>query len=271
MSFLPDKPPAWVTGAAIATRQPSALSLEQALGSVSCLVLSRTTGVNQLIDALGGIPSVRRYEILAGPGEILGTVEEESAPLSLVARWLLPRNRRFRLHVVSDGRRVMSLERPRFWLRPSLHLTDGADVPLGSILPHGGITADARKFDIVDPAGQAIGAVTWSDAHTFDVRLGTDDTASTPVTIRKSLSVGPVGMLPTAYNLALMLPGNGDVALGRLGLAIAIMADAWYLDDLSREPIAQAPLMQEMLDDVTAWSRKGSDASSDLFGPKDAS
>ena len=159
------------------------------------------------LEAITGIETRNRYEVLTPGGQTVMFAYEESGGLGRV---LLQRNRALTLHIADmNGKDMLVASRSFFWFLPTMHVQDGSGRPLGTIRRKFGLlkrrivlenerdntvaevngSVFRRYTFMVNRRGQEIGRITkqWSgigremftDADTFLVELpvehGDDD------------------------------------------------------------------------------------------------
>lgn len=89
-----------------------------------------------------------------------------------------------------------------------------------------------RRLSIRDPSGALIGVVTgpFFRPWTFELRFGTSEDAPIAATVQRRWGGIMRDLFMDAETFALMLPGNGDLALARIALATAILVDCCYFE-----------------------------------------
>jgi uncharacterized protein YxjI len=238
--FLPPTPPAWTSSIGYTLPVAAAQSLEQALATAQCLILSEQVGMAQAAVQLVGFDTAKRFAIHISPTEIVGQVVEDTTGVWSFVRSLIWRaNRPFRMRVLSGDRVAMTIERPFFWFLSTLHLRDGNGIILARLEQRFSLLK--RVFDICDAAGNCVGHMSGSlfRPWRFEVQVGRGDQAVVMARIEKRWSGTFREFFSSSNNFALLLPGQGDLPLGQVVLAAALLVDFCYFE--------QAPAAGEML------------------------
>jgi hypothetical protein len=240
--FLPPTAPPWTSSVGYTPPSAASQSLEQALATAQCLVLNEEVGLAQAAVELAGFDAGKRFAIHVSPGEIVGRVVEDTAGLWPFIRSLIWRaSRPFRMHVLAGDRVAMTIERPFSWFLSTLDVWDGNGVALARLEQRFGFFQ--RIFDIRDAGGSVVGRVSGSPfgPGSFEVRLGRDDQAALVARIEKRWTGTFQEYFASSNNFALLLPGDGDLTLGQVVLAAALLVDFCYFEQRPEAPTMLAP------------------------------
>ena len=108
------------------------------------------------LEAFTGIETENRYSVLTPDGEPIAHAYEESG---FLARMFLRNHRPLTLHVVDDQNEpLLTASRGFFWFFSHLHVSDGAEQPVGSLFRRFGILK--RRFSMEDLNGTEVAEMT---------------------------------------------------------------------------------------------------------------
>ena len=177
------------------------------------------------LEAITGIETRNRYEVLTPAGQTVLWAYEESGGLSRV---FLKRNRPLTLHIVGlDGRDILVASRNFFWFFSHLRLHDGDGRPIGAIRRR--FSFPTRRLSIEDAQGRTVAEVTGPlfRRYTFAVSQNGQETGK----ITKQWSGIGREMFTDADTFQVELPAvHGDDDIQALVLAAAFAVDLDFFE-----------------------------------------
>jgi uncharacterized protein YxjI len=178
------------------------------------------------------IELTNEYGIFDEGGAQIGSVREEGQTKARKLLRFVSNVDQFLKHSYSiyesDGSKVLGMTRPAKFLKSTVHVTDSADNPVGSIVQQN--VMGKKRFALQSASGQALGEVNAENWRAWDFRILDDRGQEVGHITKKWAGIGKE-MFTTADNYLVELDPQLSGPLRQLATAAAVGIDTALKQD----------------------------------------